>query len=215
VSATRGSLRLGRSAALGTSCLLLSLAAHVLAGGPAPSLVAVVVLAVPVTCAAVWATGQRAGLARVGTTLGLTQVGLHQAFMTVGQPGCYGAMPLPGPAAAVHDAAMSTGCPTSGAAATAPMPTLLHTPMHILGSSSLMAVGHLLAAVGTALLLWYGERLLWSLLGWLAWVPRVASGLRIQPAAQLQAAHAVRRVAGSVAVPGGVGRRGPPVTALR
>jgi hypothetical protein len=200
VSATRGALRLGRSAALGASCLLLSLAAHVLAGGPAPSLLAVLVLAVPVACAGVLVTGSKAGLPRIAAVLGLTQIGLHQAFMALAQPGCTGsATALARPMAAHAGATMTTGCTP---------------PVHMTGGSAAMdagmVAGHALAAALTALVLWQGERLLWALLAWLRGTAVPVDEPNITPQARLLGASAVRRVAGSVAVPGGVGQRGPP-----
>jgi hypothetical protein len=207
VVATRGALRLGRSAALGTSCLLLSLAAHVLAGGAAPSLTAMLVLAVPVSCASVLVTGRRAGLLRIGAVLGLTQVGLHQAFGLLTQSTCVGGAPELGHSLGGHMAGSTSGC-VGPLAHVGSLPVA--TSMHMAGSS-LMVAGHVVAAAGTALLLWQGERLLWALLGWLAWTVRPVADVRTVPAPRLRAGVAVRRVAGSVSVPGGVGRRGPPL----
>jgi hypothetical protein len=83
--------------------------------------------------------------------------------------------------------------------------------MHMAGGSGLMVAGHALAAAATALLLWHGERLLWALLAWSGWTNRPVADLRVTPHVRLVGAPAVRRVAGMVAAPGGVGRRGPPV----
>lgn len=199
MSATRGALRLGRSAALGASCLLLALAAHVLAGGPAPSLLAVIVLAVPVSCACVLATGRRAGLARIGTVLGLTQLGLHQAFVALGQPPCTGSTTsLPGHLAG------HTGAGAGISASCGPA-------MHMAGGSAVMVAGHVLAAGLTALVLWQGERLLWAVLAWLGWTALPSTETTLAARARVVRAAVVRRVTGSIAVLGGVGRRGPPV----
>jgi hypothetical protein len=204
VPATRGALRLGRSAALGASCLLLSLAAHVLAGGPAPPLLAVLVLAVPVACVCVVVTGRQAGLPRIAAVLGMTQIGLHQVFMALAQPGCHGSESLARPMAGHAVAAMPSGCPM-------PMPAAGESAALHFSPQAGMVAGHVLAAVATALVLWHGERLLWALLAWLGWTNLLIARPGVAPHTRLLGAPAVPRGAGSAAVPGGVGRRGPPV----
>ena len=121
--------------------------------------------------------------------------------MALAQPGCGRSVTsLARPMAGHAVAMMPTGCPT---------------PAHMAGGSGApgvgMVVGHVLAAVATALVLWQGERVLWALLAWLGWTSRPVVSFTVTPRARQLGAPAVRRGAGSVAVPGGVGRRGPPV----
>jgi hypothetical protein len=196
VTPARGALRLGRAAVLGACCLLLSLSAHVLAGGAAPSAPALLVLAVPVACLSILVTGERAGLLRIGGTLAAAQVGLHEGFMLLAQPHCS----LPAMAGHAH------GAPAGAAmSCTAAMP--------MAGPSVAMVVAHVAAAAATGLLLWQGERLIWALVTWLAvTLPQALDPL---PARARRTAHpiVVRRSARSLTTLGGVGRRGPPAVA--
>jgi hypothetical protein len=195
VTPARGALRLGRAAVLGVCCLLLSLTAHVLAGGAAPSPLALIVLAVPVACLSILVTGERAGLTRIGGTLAATQVGLHEGFMLLAQPHCN----LPTMAGHGHTAVgVAMSC----------------TPaMPMAGPSALMFAAHVAAAVATGLLLWRGERLLWALVTWLAVaLPQALDPLPV-PARGRAHPVAVRRSTRSSTTLGGVGRRGPPAVA--
>jgi hypothetical protein len=196
VTPARGALRLGRAAVLGTCCLLLSLTAHVLAGGAAPSPVALLALAVPVGCLSILVTGERAGLARIGGTLAATQLGLHEGFMLLAQPHCA----LPAMAGHGHSALAGT--------------TASCTPaMPMAGSSVAMVAAHVAAAVATGLLLWQGERLLWALVTWLAvTIPQAVDPLPVPDRRRARLLD-VRRTARSLTTIGGVGRRGPPAVA--
>lgn len=180
---------------LGACCLLLSLTAHVLAGEAAPSLVALLVLAVPVACLSTLVTGERAGLLRIGSTLAATQVGLHEGFMLLAQPHC------DQPAMAGH------GHTAAGAA-------LSCTPaMQMAGPSTVMLTAHVAAAVATGLLLWLGERVLWALVTWLAGALPQALDPLPGPAGRSARTVVVRRSTPSLTTLGGVGRRGPPALA--
>lgn len=194
MSPARGALRLVRAAVLGSCCLLLALTGHVLGGGAAPSPFALLVLAVPVSCLAVLMTGDRAGLYRIGLTLALTQVGLHQAFMVLAQPHC--PMGAPAMAAHVHSAP--------------PSPVSCSPAMPMAGATPAMITAHAAAAVATGLLLWHGERLLWSLVAWLA-VP-LPAGIRPQlpRVSRRSEPHAVDSPVRLLVLVGGLGRRGPP-----
>jgi hypothetical protein len=195
VSPARGALRLGRAAVLGACCLVLSLTAHVLAGGAAPSPMALLVLAVPVACLSILVTGERAGLLRIGGTLAATQVGLHEGFMLLAQPHCS----LPAMAGHGHTAVGAAMSCTPG--------------MPMAGPSAVMFAAHVVAAVATGLLLWRGERLLWALVTWLAVTLPQALDPRPVPARRPAHPVVVRRSARSFTTLGGVGRRGPPTVA--
>jgi hypothetical protein len=193
VSPVSGGTRLARAAVLGATCLLLALTGHVLAGGAAPSVGVVLVLAVPVACLSVLVTGGRGGALRIGAVLAVTQVGLHEAFMLTTQGHC---APVAN-ALAAH----AHGRPGAAERCMAAMP--------MAGPSFAMIAAHAAAAVATGLVLWQGERLLWAFLTWLA-ATLPGAPLRLALRTAYRGTPAVRRVAGVVALPGGVGRRGPP-----
>jgi hypothetical protein len=197
VSPAHGALGLVRASVLGACCLLLALTGHVLGGGQAPSPLALLVLAVPVGCLSVLMTGGRAGPYRIGLTLGLTQVGLHEAFMLLAQPHC------------TLDAATSAGLAGHGHAAM--HATARCAPaMPMASATPAMVAAHTAAAVATGLLLWHGERLLWSVVAWVT--VRLPAALRPPPATGTRpVAHAaVRSTARPLLLAGGGGRRGPP-----
>jgi hypothetical protein len=196
VTPARGALRLSRAAVLGACCLLLSLTAHVLAGGAAPSAMAMLVLAVPVACLSILVTGERAGLLRIGSALAATQVGLHEGFMLLAQPHCS----LPAMAGHAHSAAVGAAMSCSPA-------------MPMAGPSVVMVAAHVAAAAATGLLLWQGERLLWALVTWLAVTLPQALRPVSAPARRPAQPVVVRRSARLWTTLGGVGRRGPPAVA--
>lgn len=198
MSPTRGALRLGRAALLGASCVLLSLTAHVLAGGALPSPLALLALTVPVACLSVLTTGERAGLPRIGLILAGTQVGLHEAFMLLAQPHCtVNGMAGHGSGHVAQPLSATTCAPA----------------MQMAGGSTAMLAAHAVAAIGTGLLLWHGERLLWAFVTWLAVaLPRPVAA-QLTPVRDRPATPGVRRAAQLLAAIGGVGRRGPPVLA--
>jgi hypothetical protein len=198
-SPARGATRLVRSAVLGTACLLLALSAHVLAGGQAPSVLALLVLSVPIGCACVLVTGRQVGLLRIGTVLGVTQVVLHEAFLSLAQSACAPA----GTSIHAHGQSMAAACGTATAG-----------PMHMAAPTWSMLAAHALAAAAVGLLLRQGERLLWAVVSWLAPAPPLHSALLLPAAGLRPGAPAVRRSARSVAIPGGVGLRGPPAGRL-
>lgn len=179
---------------LGGACLLLSLTGHVLAGGPAPSVPALLALAVPVACLCTLVTAERAGLTRIGLTLATTQVGLHEAFMLLAQPHC--------------TVTGMTGHGLHGHGAAAPLTCA--GPMAMAGPSVAMLLAHVVAAIGSAVLLAHGERLLWSFLTWLAVTLPQPTRRPLTVALRRTLTSGVRRPARRLLAPGGVGRRGPP-----
>jgi hypothetical protein len=83
--------------------------------------------------------------------------------------------------------------------------------MQMAGGSAAMVAGHVLAAGMTALLLWQGERLLWALLAGLGWSGLPGAEATIPARARVLGAPVAGRGSRSIALLGGVGRRGPPV----
>ncbi len=193
-SPSSGALRWVRAAVLGLSCVLLALGAHVLAGGAAPSALTLLVLAVPIGCSCVLATGTRAGPLRIGLVLAAGQVGLHEAFMLAGAgAGCgpataAGVMPTHGTAAMVHCA----GGPAMA------------------GPSTTMVGAHIAAGLATALLLAHGERLLWAGHGWAVRPYLLLEHAGTRPITRSAVLPVVRRGSSTRRPMGGVRRRGPP-----
>jgi len=204
---TRGLLRGARAASLGIAGFVLALVAHLAAGGAAPGLVVLLLLAGLTGLAAVLATGVLLGPVRVVLSLTAMQVALHEAFMWLGS---------------------STGCAMTGVSApagtdmgrgTEPMldcatgmaqAGMAMTPML---ASALMVTAHLAATAAVAALLAYGEKVLWFLAGWV----RPRRWLRVV----LPEIPPVRICdSGAPRIPpvqldrGGVGRRGPPPRGL-
>lgn len=188
MSATLGVLRLGRSVVLALACLLLSLTAHVVAGGAPPSAADLALLVVPLVCGCVWLTSRRVGPVRLGAALLATQLGLHEAFMALADPSC--AAPHAG-----HDPMAGVDPCATAAAMGAP--------------STAMVVAHVVTAVVMGAALLYGERLLWALLSWLSVARLQTRSLALLAVRPPSADLAVACV--SARVLGGVGRRGPPV----
>ena len=193
---------------LGAACLTLSLSAHVAAGGAAPSLAALAVLAVPVACASVLLTGGRAGLPRLAAMLAGTQLGLHEALMALADHPCTGSLgPLGAPMAGHGDAAAGADC--GGSSMGMGMGSTLPTA----APSTLMVAAHVVAATVMGLALWYGDHLLWTFLSWLGLRAIIRPTLTLTPTNAAAATAAVPRVASRHDALGGVGRRGPPAAA--
>lgn len=152
-----GVLRLTRAGVLTLATVSLSLTAHVAAGGSAPGVVGLLLVAVPVLAASLLTTGRRLGLSGVGSVIAVTQVGLHAAFMALTTVGGGGAV-----LAASHHvpSALTTGGPGA-----VPGPSLLD--LAVSGGSPVMTAAHVVAAGLVALLLARGEVALWSLWSWL------------------------------------------------
>jgi hypothetical protein len=193
-----GALRLARAAGLGVSAFALSLAAHVAAGGQAPSATASVLLLLATVWVSIFLTGRRLGWAGMTAAVGVSQLVLHQLFAW--------ATPAGSCMTVVHSHAdhLTNGAVTicsQGAGLT-----------HHGSSGLVMTVAHAMAAVLLGLLLARGEAAVWFLAR-LVW-PRVpAAPVFVHPtvlaAVALVAQWSMRPTIRS----GGGGRRGPPVTA--
>jgi hypothetical protein len=200
-SPTSGALRSLRAALLGAVCVGLALAGHVLGGGRAPSVWALVILAIPMGVASLALTSRRRGLPVIGLTVAGSQLLLHQALMwsatgcaVTGNPQAHLGHAA---AAPVLDCAAMPGMATTAAAA------------HF--STLAMLLGHSVAGAVTAMVLAYGESLVWGVWRRIVGRPPVAA----RPVAsygQLVIGD-VRSVA-RPRTPGGLTRRrGPPALA--
>lgn len=143
-----------RAALLATAAVSLALAAHAVAGGRVPDLLALAAAVVAVGCAAVLVTGRRVG--RAGTTAGLVlgQAALHGWFALTTDHACSVSSAL----GHVHGGAAHClpEATSAVAAGTASGP-------HQVAAPALMLATHLVAVVLTALLLAHGDALLWRL----------------------------------------------------
>ena len=198
---TRGATRLARAAAFGVSTLVLTIGAHVAAGGRLPSAGVLVALALPLTVAAMFLTGRRCGPAVLLGSLATAQVLLHGSFMALtahapvdlssaglgAQHGAHALLQMPAHAASAMGDAAGAG-----------------------GRSVTMQVAHVVATVITALVLARGEQALWQM---------VSRLLPTLPGRSLLPGHESLQAAALVSVPvlrptlvsGGMGLRGPPV----
>jgi hypothetical protein len=200
-SPASGALRSLRAALLGAACVGLALTGHVVGGGRAPSLWALVILAIPMGGGSLALTSRRRGLPVIGLTVAGSQLLLHQALMW-----------------------SSAGCAVTGDlqahlghAATAPvldcasMPGMGSTagPTHF--STLAMLLGHALAAAVTTMVLAYGESLVWGV--WRRIVRRPAVAAR--PSASVgRLVIGYGRSVPRPRTPGGLTRRrGPPAFA--
>lgn len=186
---SRGGLRLIRASAWAVAAMGLSSGAHLVGGGALPSPGA----AALITAALLWTglvlTRWRLGRIALTLSLGLSQVLLH-AVLTALESSAAGCV-----VTGSHHATMVC---TGGAS---PMPH---------DTSPTMALAHTAAAFLLGLLLARGEATVWFLAGLLRpHLPRPAALPTIthRPLGLGRVGELVR----SVVVPGGVGRRGPPV----
>lgn len=200
---THGSLRVTRAAVVGVVAFALSWAAHVAAGGSSPGAGAVVLLAVLTGLGSTLVTRWRLRPVTLVATLGVAQVGLHEALMWLSapQPSLCGAMPC--------GSAMPGMPGMAGMAGMTGMAGMHGHPAD--GTSVVMLAAHAAATVVVALILSVGERALWFLTTLLrpllrAWpeLPAIPTSLRVRPHTH------VTRTGPIPFVGGGTGRRGPP-----
>lgn len=208
-SPTSGLLRWSRALAFGATAFAVSVAAHVAAGGTAPGLLWSGALLVACTWVGLFLTAGRLRASVIAPALGTTQLVLHQVMMwtestsgVVG--GCLGAM------SSHHGAAPSTAsCVTATATSTAGDPVAMTHAAHLPGGTWAMLAAHTLATLALAVILRRGEDAVWFLarLVWAALPstarPPAPTRLVLHPVAGLAPRH-------TAAVPGSVGRRGPP-----
>ena len=188
---------------------VLALVAHLAAGGAAPGPVVLLLLAGLIGLAAVVLTGARLSPVRVVVSLAVMQVGLHEAFMWLGAPaGCV--MPGMNTPVGAHMGMGQGAQPMLNCDA-----SMTHAGM---GHSSVFAAMAMLGAHGAAtalmaVLLAYGERVLWFAAGWLRPAPWLRVGLPEFPAVLLFSLGGQTLLRVRFAC-GGVGRRGPPPRGL-
>ncbi len=175
-------LRYGRALLLALVALVFGIVAHVTAGGLMPAVASVVVLVVPLLAVNAWLLGRQATALRLCVLLVLEQTVVHGGLTALAGHASTG----PGGAAHAESAptglgqaaALPGGGSRSGSyqdlvhavhgseVATLTLPTpVQHVLADLSGPNALMAVGHLVAAVGVALWLAWGERALWTVIG--------------------------------------------------
>jgi hypothetical protein len=190
----QGALRLARATGLALAAYTLSVVAHLAGGGHAPSALATAVLLFLTWWVCVMVTFRRLGRVACVALLAVSQVLLHGALSLASSAG--------GCVQVVHQHAghLTNGTMTVCSAEAA--------PMHHHGSSLLMTSAHTVAAVLLGLVLARGEAALWFLAA-LVWPRPLVAPVLVTPARVWVAVVQTART--GVVVPGGVGRRGPPV----
>ena len=206
---TQGWLRGLRAALLGGVGFVLALVAHLAAGGSAPGPVALLFLAGLVGLAAVLLTRTRLSPVRVGVSLAAMQVVLHQVFMWLGAPaGCLMTEMSTSPGGTMG----RSGGPAALVECATGMAPLEMGPSSAFAATA-MAGAHVAATVAMAILLAYGEKVLWFLAGCV----RPLRGLDVR-LPELPALCVVLfgppRMFGLRLASGGVGLRGPPTRNL-
>lgn len=179
---------------------MLSLLAHVAAGGSAPTPVSLAVVGVGLTLASLVLTARRLRMADLVLALGAAQLGLHEAFMWLdpARTACQTAVLVH----AHHGAHHLLAC---GAMRMDPHSAAI--------SPALMTVAHAVAAVLLAVLLAHGERALWFLAQYLRDLrPRLVAtpGVTAPGPLRRPTLHLAFRSNPSGLTSGGLGRRGPP-----
>lgn len=144
--------RLLRATAVTAVVLSLAMAAHIGAGGTLPPTMIMVALVALTMLPVLLLTARKRSTAALIAVLGGGQFVLHRAFEAFAAPvGCVGA-----PAAHVHHVAhLSMSCAGSGAHQMAGAGGLL------------MLAAHILATIGTSVVLARGEAAFWTMAAWL------------------------------------------------
>lgn len=160
--------------------VVLAAAAHLVAGGRAPTAGLVVVLSVPVAAVAVVLTARRRSTVVIASTLGVVQFALHHALMVFTAPASGATACLagvaPAPVHAHHGVAPVAQCAGGAAvdgAMTATTASDVASGAYTSGAQFAMVVAHLGATVLTALLLAHADRVVSLLL--CAICPRVVA----------------------------------------
>lgn len=201
-SPTRGVLRGLRAASLGCVGFVLALVAHVAAGGVTPGPAALLLLAGLIGLATVLLTGARLSPVRVGMSLAVMQVVLHEVLMWLGAPaGCaMTAVSAPSGGHLGHSQQI-LDCATTMAQAGMSQSSMLAT--------TVMVGAHVAATAVMAALLAFGEKVLWFLTGYVRPLRRMRTGLPAMSAVSLVLCGEPQMLRVRFAA-GGVGRRGPP-----
>lgn len=141
-----------RSGAISLVIVLLAAGAHVIGGGELPAIPVLLALVALTGLAATLATRVKLNFTAMTALLGTSQLALHEAFTALSP-------------------VMATG-PGNSHHAGEPLNPLLYTAtphLHELGTTlgTAMLVGHILATIGSAVILAKGEDALWQLAAWL------------------------------------------------
>lgn len=196
-SSELGALRLARAFGFALAAFALSVGAHVLAGGPTPSVTASLVLGGSIAWASLFLTHRRRGAWSITAAMALTQVLLHRALtLSATGGGCWGLHSGHGHLHTVR-AATHVVC--------AAMPSLSQAHGIPVG----MTLAHAVAAVVLGLILARGESAIWFLAS-LVWPspPMPATPLSRMPRAwPVATAQPLRRMRSGLEP---ISRRGPP-----
>lgn len=200
-----GTARLARGMALSTTCLALSLLAHVYAGGRVHLGPAFIAGALLLSAFCVAAARRRAGVLAIGSVVATSQLLLH---LLAGLSARYGSgQPMP------HDMPHDMSHGTSHDMAHGMAHDMAHGMP--LAMPPRMLAAHLISGVVMTVLLAQGERLVWVLTGLFARLagprPRHDVVLELPDRPALRARYAVPDHPVRSVIRDAVGERGPPV----
>lgn len=142
-----------RSGAISLVIVLLAAGAHVIGGGELPTAPVLLALVALTALAATLATRFKLNFTAMTALLGTSQLALHEAFTALGP-------------------VTTTAQGTAHHLSAEPLNPLLYTAtphVHELGTTvgTAMLAGHILATIGSAVILAKGEVALWQLAAWL------------------------------------------------
>lgn len=147
-------MRLPRAGAVALTVLTLAAGAHLAAGGQLPTLPVTMALAAVVGLSSILLAGLRMTAPLLIAYLSGSQLALHLAFSTLSNSAA------PGSVLSHH------GLSTAAATSLALQSAAPHQHL-VADTGSVMTFGHIVATLGTALLLARGEAALWALAAWL------------------------------------------------
>lgn len=221
----RGRVRLARTGVFALVCLALAGAAHVAAGGALPPLGVLLIAALPVWFGGWLLTSRRLGVPALTGALGAAQVGLHAFFHATAAHASAAQASAVAPhitaTAAEHAAHLGHGDPSgaagfAGLTQAAPGLATHGGTLDLLtaGLSPVMLLAHLAATLASALVLAYGEDVLWRVLRRFVAVPAIGGRPPVvgplHPTPPCPAAPPRARVLLTT-----IPRRGPPVASAR
>lgn len=195
-----GCVRLTRTGIVALVCLVLGAGSHAAAGGGLPSLGVLLLGSLPVWLGAFALTGRRLGARGLAIALGGAQAGLHVFFhataaapvaLAAGDTGQVGHAGYAGHLA--HAGLAGVGQAATGAPAAAGMFGMSGVSgMELLaGLTPPMLLAHAVATAACALVLAYGEDLLWRVLRCLCRMPATAAPAAAAPLWRVHPAPAI------------------------
>lgn len=185
-------LRLVRAAAVSATATVLAAVSHTVGGGSAPHPLLVLAVATVLTPLSAVLVGSAQSRGRVAATVLVSQGVFHLLFHALGSPTN---ADVAGGAAHSHHVDL----------------TLLAPVAPVAPVSALMLVAHLVAAMLTTVLIWHGEALVATIIGWVEALFRRAAAVAPIAHRRPSRPHPDPHLSFLAAVTAAVPRRGPPV----